>query len=199
MRPTSAPAPRWTSSSCVLKRWTRSSICWKHARFSKASVRFRSWRWSTDDQGSENREQGTGIRDQGSVRHKSSVHHPFRFFPRKGWEPTKSHRPRGPRCAITCCGLPAGYAESAKDHRAARFGDVCRSSRGEAAGGEYSGARTTARRQLLLYRRYAGCERLSRGAESAALPGDLGSAEARRGTVQYLLHAVSLARGQRTW
>ena len=49
-RPTSATAPRRTSSSCALRRWTRSSILRNQGLSWRHSSRTRWWRWSTDEE-----------------------------------------------------------------------------------------------------------------------------------------------------
>src|SRR5277367_1360114 len=114
---------RWTTSFfCVWKRSIRSSMWRRRGLILKALDRLQWWRWTTDEKAG-TREQGTGNRN---ARAKAGLR-----LDRWGGADGDGR-------------VPAGYAESAEVCAAAGNGVFCRSSFGEAAGGEHRGARRAA-------------------------------------------------------
>ena len=144
------------------------------------------------DQRSENRDQGSGWSEWCECR--SLARH---VCATGSLEYAQARRPWA--CAAAVCWPAAAQdmQDQPKMIPQRGIGFLRRSSRCASAGAEHGGARTTARRQLLLYGRGTGSERLPRRAEPDAVSGDDGSAQARAGAIQHLLHAVPLARGQR--
>src|SRR5581483_6930821 len=169
--PTSVMARRRTSSSCAWKHSILSLISRPRRPIWSHSLRCLWWRWSTDA--------------YEAFSFQLSAFSPETTLPRR--DGLRSSRGR----------LPAGHAQRAEDDSAARLLVLCRWPKRASSGGEHRGSRAAARRQLLLHRSGAGNEWLPRRAGHDAFPGHDGSAQARPGAVQYLLHALPLARGQR--